>query len=64
VKVPVAVGAKLTEMVQLFPALRLDPQAFVTVYFELTVTLVMLTLELPVFVSVTFWLALVVFMIC
>lgn len=63
-KVPVPVGAKLTEMVQLAPAFKLDPQVLVTVYFELTVMLVIVTLEVPVLVRVTFWLGLVVLKIC
>lgn len=52
VSVPAAVGVKVTEMVQLAPAARLDPQVLVSAKSPLTLTLVKERLALPVFVSV------------
>src|SRR5215472_16801392 len=65
VNVPVPVRAKLTEIVQLPPALRLDPHPLVTMYLgELAVILVIVTTDVPVLVMITFWLGLVVLKIC
>src|SRR5215467_14284606 len=62
VNVPVPVGAKETVMVQLLLAARLDPQVLVCMYFVGTVMLVMLTLDVPLLVIVTFCGGLVVLM--
>ena len=64
VMVPTAVGAKLTVIVQLLPAARLEPQVLVTVYFLLMVMLVIVSAAVPVLVRVTFCPALIVLMIC
>jgi len=60
VLVPVAFGLKVTEIVQLAPALRLVPQVLV---WEKSVKAVMLKIvseTLPVLVSLTVWAALLV----
>jgi hypothetical protein len=52
-RVPAAVGVKVTLMVQLAPAVTLPPQVLVWEKSPLAVMLVMLRPALPVFVSVT-----------
>jgi hypothetical protein len=53
VRVPAAVGLKVTLMVQLVPVATLDPQVLVWEKSPLAVMLVMLRVALPVFLSVT-----------
>jgi hypothetical protein len=53
VRVPAAVGLKVTLSVQLAPAARLEPQVLVWEKSPLAVMLVMLRVALPVFLSVT-----------
>ena len=53
VLVPLAVGLKVTLSVQLALAARLDPQVLVWEKSPLTVTLVILSVTLPVFLRVT-----------
>ena len=53
VRVPVAVGLKVTLMVQLAFAATLEPQVLVWEKSPLTVMLVMLRVALPVLLSVT-----------
>src|SRR5258706_741467 len=62
--VPVTVGAKLTVIVELLPALRLEPQVLVSMYTLFTAMLVIVSVVVPVLVMVTFIPALVVLMIC
>ena len=61
VLVPVAVGVKVTEMVQLAPAAMKTPQLVVCAKSPLGTMLVMSSDALPVFVSVTVCAELVVF---
>ncbi len=53
VRVPTAVGLKVTLKVQLPPTTTLEPQVLVWEKSPLTVMLVMLSVALPVFLSVT-----------
>ena len=53
VLVPAAVGLKVTVMVQLAPAARLEAQVLVSVKSPLALMLVMLRVAVPVFLSVT-----------
>jgi len=57
VRVPVAVGVKVTLMVQVAPAATLAPQVFVSAksprFVPMSVMLVMLNVATPVLVSVT-----------
>ena len=55
VRVPVVVGLKVTEIMQFPPAATELPQVLVWAKSPLAAILVMLNVELPVFVSVTFW---------
>ena len=58
-RVPVAVGVKVTLMVQLAPAATVAPQVFVWVKSPLAAMLLMLSVALPGLVSVTLWAGLV-----
>ncbi len=60
-RVPVAVGLKVTEMVQLAPAATLEPQLFVCAKSPVMEMPVMLKAALPLLVRVTVCAALVVF---
>ena len=60
VMVPVVVGWKVTRMVQEAPAATLEPQVLVSEKTPVIVMLLMLSVALPVFVSVTDWGLLVV----
>lgn len=53
VRVPVAVGVKVTEIVQFAPAATLVPQVLVSPKFVLGTILVMLSEVVPVLVRVT-----------
>jgi hypothetical protein len=53
VRVPAAVGLKVTLRVQLAPAATLEPQVLVSEKSPLAVMLVMLRAALPVFLSMT-----------
>jgi hypothetical protein len=53
VRVPVAVGLKVTLIVQLAPAATLEKQLLVWEKLPLTLMLVIVRLALPVFLSVT-----------
>ena len=59
--VPAAVGVKVTTMLQAAPAASLAPQLLVSAKSPLAAMLLMLKLAVPLFVTVTFWLTLVVF---
>src|SRR5690349_6343595 len=61
---PALPGVNVTEIVQLAPAARLDPQVLVSPNPLDAVIFVILSEALPVFVSVTFWAALVMFTTC
>ncbi len=52
-RVPVAVGLKVTEIVQLAPAATLVPQVFVCAKSPLTPMLARLSVAVPVLLSVT-----------
>jgi hypothetical protein len=59
--VPVTVGANVTAMLQDAPAANELPQPLLCLKFVLALMLLMLSDDVPVFESVTFWPALVVF---
>ena len=61
VNAPVSVGVKLTSIVQLAPAARLDPQLFVWLKLAVIVMLLIVNVALPLFVNVTGCDGLVVF---
>lgn len=60
VRVPAAVGVKVTEIMQLAPAAILGPQADVSAKSPEAATAVMLRAAVPEFVRVTVWAALAV----
>ena len=60
VRVPPAVGVNVTLMLQCAPAVRLEPQLFVSAKSPVAPIAEMFNVALPEFVSVNGWLALVV----